>query len=681
MIVKRQNQMQLEISDMGNLIIEDLDRDGRWEARNTGWITFVENGEKTVCPLGQPEIRELCRGGEMVFTGQGPHPFTVRTVIETLDEGIAIKITDIDTEEDFESLEYPAHLLSFRSGEEDSYLAVPNKQGTVIPGRLDAGFMRYMHNTWANISDIDVTLPFESGTLNMAWFGAKTHASALYVCMETPEDGALHIIGNGVIDDSGKPVDARNGITPGTRVCSLTPVWNSSHGKLGYERSLTVTPVENGYVGMAKAYRNYVKKTGRFVSLKEKIERNPEVEKLIGAPDIKIYVYTNRPDRPYYRSWSEPVLNGYRRVHTTFEEVGEMAEELKQNGIDRALILLGGWNRAGYDREHIDMWPPADAAGGKAALGQAAKKVRELGYVFSLHDNYQDIYLDSPSYDKKYVMKNKDGSEKLGGIWDGGLCRLVCSKKQLELIKKTVEQVMEHTDISSYYLDTITSALLYECWDEEHPLTRAEDRAAKQRVLDYLTNEKGLIAGGEAGIDWAVEYVPFFEGLPGDSVGYFSGVESARFGISAPLFNLVYHDAVICYWQHGQPFGREDHENHVLHDLLSGQPSSWSLVREQWQDLLPLIKQCYEILGRLHRRTAHAEMTNHKFLTPDYMVQESSFEDGTRVMINYGITTYEKEGIRIAPKGFIVDFLGEETIHGSFNRLAAIESNAREEVK
>ena len=74
-------------------------------------------------------------------------------------------------------------------------------------------------------------------------------------------------------------------------------------------------------------------------------------------------------------------------------------------------------------------------------------------------------------------------------------------------------------------------------------------------------------------------------------------------------------------------------------------------------------------------------MTDHKFLTPDYMVQESRFEDGTRVMINYGITTYENEGIRIAPKGFIVEYPGEETIHGSFKRLAAIESDVREEVR
>lgn len=673
MIVKQQKSMRLSITGMGNLLIEDTEKDGRWEAGNTGWITFSDRGTKVRYSLGLPVIRETSSGAEMIFTGQSHRPFCVRTLIEMTEKGVILSVLSIDTDEGFESVEYPAHLFSFLSGESDSCLVIPNKQGTIIPGRLDAGFMRYMHNTWANISDIDVTLPFESCTLNMTWFGAVSHASSLFAYMETPDDCALHVVGNCVVDDAGAAVNARHGAVQGKRICSLTPVWNASHGRLAYERRLTVRPVEGGYVGMTKAYRKLVIENGRYVSLKEKIRRNPEIEKLIGAPDIKIYIYTNRPNRPYFRSWSEPVLNGYERVHTTFDQVGEMAESLKEEGVDRALMLLGGWNRAGYDREHIDMWPPAEKAGGIEGLARAGKKVREMGYVFSLHDNYQDIYLDSPSYDKKYVMKDQEGKEKLGGIWDGGLCRLVCSKMSLELIRSTVEQVMKHVPISSYYLDTITSALLYECYDESHSLTRREDKEAKQKVLDYLTEEVGLIAGGEAGIDWAVAHIPFFEGLPGDAVGYFSGIDAAGFGISVPLFNLVYHDAVICYWQHGQPFGREDHENHVLHDLLSGQPSSWSVVYEQWADLLPLIKQCYELLGTLHRKTAYSEIADHKFLTEDYLVQESRFADGTRVIVNYGITTYETETFQIDPKGFLVEYQGKEAIQGSFSRLARMK--------
>ncbi len=60
------------------------------------------------------------------------------------------------------------------------------------------------------------------------------------------------------------------------------------------------------------------KESGRYVTLKQKIERNPEFEKIIGAPDIKVYCYTNRLNNPYFKAWSEPVLTGYSKVNTTF---------------------------------------------------------------------------------------------------------------------------------------------------------------------------------------------------------------------------------------------------------------------------------------------------------------------------------------------------------------------------
>lgn len=672
MLVKRNASVTLRIAPGGAVRLEDTRAGKMWEFRNSGWIRF--GGHDAAVPLGTPRLEETAAGAKMRFESKGLFPFTVETELCLSESGLEILVNAVEAP-GFTGVEYPAHLFSFLSGEGDSYLAVPYKQGTIVPGRLDAGFMRFLHNTWRNIADIDRTLPFESPAVNMTWFGAKHGDSSLFGYMETPEDSSLHVVGNAVVDDGGLVVDARQGTAPGTRICSLTPVWNASRGALGYTRRMRVEAVSGGYVGMAKRYQQLSMEAGRYVSLREKIERNPEAARLIGAPDIKIYIYTNRPDTPYYRSWSDPVLNGYTRVHTTFGQVGEMARGLKEAGVDNALILLGGWNRMGYDREHIDMLPAAEPAGGTAGLAAAAQQVLDLGYVFALHDNYQDIYLDSPSYSEDLVMKHPDGSVKLGGVWDGGLCRLVCSRTSLELIRKTVEELLGDVPVSSYYLDTITSACLYECYDENHPLTRRDDKAAKLAVLDYLIG-KGLIAGGEAGIDWAVSRCPYFEGLPGDAVGYFSGIDSPGFGIAAPLFNLVYHDAVVCYWQHGQPFGREDHENHLLHDLLSGQPSSWSLVYDQWADLLPLIRQSHQLLGGLHRKTAFHELLTHDFLTDDFAVQQSAFSDGTQVIVNYGITTYHGADFAVPPKGFRIRSEGEPAVTGGFNRLAEIQQTS-----
>jgi hypothetical protein len=469
------------------------------------------------------------------------------------------------------------------------------------------------------------------------------------------------------MDEKGLRVNSRQGDLPGERYSSLAPVWRSSMGALRYARTVKLTLVDGGYVGMAKLYRQCVQKNGRFVSLREKIGKNPLIEGMIGAPDLKIYIYTNRRNETRLRSWSEPVLDGYECVHTTFDQVGEIVDDMKHMGIEHALVLLGGWNRAGYDREHIDMWPPAEKAGGVHGLSHASKKAVDSGYVFSLHDNYQDIYPDSPSYDEKYVMKHEDGSPKLGGIWDGGLCRLVCSSAAHELAEPVIRSVRDATSVNSYYLDTTTSAPMYECYDEAHPITRKDDRENKTKLLEHLA-EQGWVVGAEAGVDWAVPVCSFFEGMPGSSIGLNHGIESAGFGIMVPLFNLVYHDAVVCYWQHGQPFGREDHINHVLHDLVSAQPSSWSFVYDQWEDLKPLIAQCYGLLARLHEQTAHSELVSHEFLTGGFEMHRSVFGDGTEVVVNFDIISHEYDGRKVAPKGFMVRTPGKEDICGRMSR-------------
>jgi hypothetical protein len=168
----------------------------------------------------------------------------------------------------------------------------------------------------------------------------------------------------------------------------------------------------------------------------------------------------------------------------------------------------------------------------------------------------------------------------------------------------------------------------------------------------------------------------FYEGMQGGGTGYHRGL-AYRVGLTIPLFYLVYHDCVVGYWQHGTPFGREDHANHVLHDLLCGQPSSWSIVYEQWNDLKPLIKQTCDLLGRLHERTAHHPLLDHQILTADCMVQKSTFGDGTAVWVNYGIVSSRQEDVTIPPKGFLLKLPGEPTKVATVSRKISYLDPAR----
>ncbi|KPL09007.1 MAG: hypothetical protein AMS26_23420, partial [Bacteroides sp. SM23_62] len=567
---------------------------------------------------------------------------------------------------DIQDIEYPAHLLSVTSGIGDAYVVVPHLQGIIIPSRYDAGFMRYGQNIWNLISDQEKWWNFESGNLNMPWFGATMGNSSVLVRVITSSDCALHLIGNAVVGTEGSTVSARQGENPGIRMSSLSPVWKSSKGKLSYPRKMCMEIVDNGYVGMSRRYKEFARASGRYVTLKEKIRNNPECEKIIGAPDIKIYCYTHRLDSPYFKAWSEPVLNGYTRVNTTFRQVEEMARDLSRMGMDKCLILLAGWNRMGYDREHVDMWPPAEAAGGAAELYRTCQTVKAKGYLFALHDNYDDFYPDAPSYDEKYILRDRDGSLHLGGIWDGGLCHITCPAKRGELLNRNLEKILGSVPLNGYYFDVITSTSHYECYDKRHSITRKEDLEMRLVLLKNVAGS-GLLVGGERGADWALPVVSFCEGLSGGGTGYHRGI-AYQTGLTVPLFYLVYRECVVGYWQHGTPHGREDHANHVLLDALYGQPSSWSLEYAQWRDLKPMISATYELLGRFHEKTAHFEMVDHRIMTADYMVQRSELEDGTVIWVNFGITTFQTQTFEMPPKSLRIERPGMPVLSAIVSR-------------
>ncbi|MGK7395533.1 MAG: DUF5696 domain-containing protein [Candidatus Cyclobacteriaceae bacterium M3_2C_046] len=665
--------LKVQLNADGALKFQDKRQNETWGSDHVGWAYLSREGIKEKLPLSISKFTAEQYQDRLTFRFEGlvgdeleDPAFMMKGAIHLKENWFELQITEVQTKLQLEDIEYPAHLLNVKSGTEAGYIAIPHLQGIMIPSRYDVGFMRYGQNIWDLISDKEIWWDFESGNLNMPWFGAKKGNSSVIAKVNTSSDCVLHILGNHLIGEDGYPEGQSYLQNDEIRLSSLTPIWRSTKKQWGYARKLTLQLVEDGYVGMAKAYKTDAKTSGRFVTLKEKIAKNPEYEKLLGAPDLKIYSYTNRKNNPYYRSWSEPVLNGYEKVNTSFSEVIDIANDLEKMKIEKCLVLLGGWNRMGYDRELVDVWPPAEEAGGAGMLRKAAETVRSKGYLFALHDNYDDYYPDAPSYDEKYILRNFDGSMHRGGIWDGGPCYITCPSVRESLLNRNLQKITNAIPLNGYYLDVITNTSHYECYDKRHPITRKEDLNYRLQVLQNLA-DRGLVVGGERGTDWALPVVGFCEGLSGGGANYHRGI-GYRVGLTIPLFYLVYRECVVGYWQHGTPHGREDHSNHVLLDLLNGQPSSWSVEYDQWKDLSVLFKQTYNLLGKHHQRTAHLSMVDHQILSINHMVQSSELSDGTQVWVNFGIVTYKNNDFTIPPKGFRIEYNDQQIINGRVER-------------
>jgi hypothetical protein len=464
---------------------------------------------------------------------------------------------------------------------------------------------------------------------------------------------------------------------------------------------------EGDYVGLARHYRELAKQKGLLVTWEEKLKTNPERAKLFGAINYKLWALLQREMNE--ESTKEEVL----KVHWTFDEAAQVAEHLKNDlKLDKVLFTLGGWSHRGYDNQHPDVLPAAPECGGNDGLAACARRILALGYLLCLHDNYQDIYRDSPSWSEDLIMKHPDGSLAKGGRWWGGRAYLICSRKAPDLAKRpqNLPAVKELTRANSYFIDTTYASDLQECFDPSHPLTRSDDMKGKQALSDYARATFGIF-GSEDGREWAIPHSDFFEGLTGVSGRHFHDEKlmSEVGGVSVPLFEIVYRDAIALYGKYEYDIFKS--ADYVLYHLSIGRPLNYHEIPAHlyWKEavssqeesessqpaavftradggwaegLHPLdrfVKNTYEVLSPLYEITARMPLTQHEFLTADRRVQRTVFGDGPEAVIavvNAGENRYTWRSktsgrVELPPQGFLVDSPGFVAFHAlSYNGIS-----------
>jgi len=447
------------------------------------------------------------------------------------------------------------------------------------------------------------------------------------------------------------------------------------------------------YASVATAYRQVAQDEGWRVIWAEKLAAETNRAKLFGAANIKLWSALDR------RMNEESTREESVRVNWPFDEAAQVAEHLKRDlKLDKVLFGLGGWIHRGYDNQHPDILPAASECGGDDALSDCARRVEALGYLFCLHDNYQDIYRDSPSWDERLVMKKLGGALVRGGRWAGGRAYLTCSQMALDLARRpqNLPAVRKLTDANAYFIDTTYAAGLQECYDAAHPLTRREDMKWKQDLSDYARGVFGIF-GSEDGREWAIPHSDFFEGLTGVSGRSFHDAYflDALGGVPVPIFELVYHDCIAAYGKYGydpkqaaeyvlqhislaRPLNYHAIPPHLYWKQSTGQengpapskekdPALFTRAENGWAaELCPLdrfIKNTCEVLSPLNELTAQLPMTEHHFLTPDRKVQQTVFgqgADAVETVINTGTNAFactarNGDKVLLPPYGFVVE--------------------------
>lgn len=84
--------------------------------------------------------------------------------------------------------------------------------------------------------------------------------------------------------------------------------------------------------------------------------------------------------------------------------------ELKDHGVDHLAIIQHVWQRYGYDVKLPDHMPADPRFGGDEGMRLYGRTANDCGYLWSLHENYIDLYPDAPSYDPAARVLRADGS-------------------------------------------------------------------------------------------------------------------------------------------------------------------------------------------------------------------------------------------------------------------------------
>ena len=107
------------------------------------------------------------------------------------------------------------------------------------------------------------------------------------------------------------------------------------------------------------------------------------------------------------------VLDIWDHHEGSFQGDAANLEMLKDHGVDSLAIILHVWQRYGYDVKLPDHLPANPEFGGDEGLLAFGKTANRLNYLWSVHENYIDLYPDAPSYDPTARVLNEDGTPAL----------------------------------------------------------------------------------------------------------------------------------------------------------------------------------------------------------------------------------------------------------------------------
>ena len=647
--------LSVEIDDaQGTLTVTDREAERVWGPDpwlNGAGVLNAKKGDQYVwwklsAASDVRVTRQGERAAEIVFENAADAKekpgWRVRTRVEIAAEEptFFLRVLDVRVGQGYwaSTLQYPLRPFSLRTDVDRGAAVIPFWQGVVIPSYIFPmnGGRFCMWDDAQHQSGAQGELRYYNWDgLVMPWFG--THDDRSAVMGVVPYDGSVGMqwIANYNNSDFIAKKEFRRSRCP--RIVSLTPTWYLNN--VTPETRVTYHVLPGGdHVDMAKRYRRTAKEAGLFVSLEEKARKNPDVAKLKGAIYTGIYGgyphYVNMPGMAF-----------------TFDELDRMVRDMHEVlGVRRALIHAWGT----FSSYAPVMWPISEELGGAAKLKRVVDRVKDFGWLYSSYHSFVSLLEHDPKFNLDLAPKDDQGRPLLRGRW-----KAVDEDRWAELAAATLPKEM---------------ALIGQNADVTDIAFTGKVGEGGKKLADYLEST-GLVLGTERGNEWLVPQFALFEGL----VAGYRPHAMVRYSHPTPLFNLVYHDAIVNYGKIQDPnqltnSHTGDYYMKSLRAMLHGDGPMVFFAPYEYEGIRPYLKFAARFLSPLHESIAFEELTDHRFVSPDFLVQSSEFAGGTRVTVNLGPTPYSSDaGPEIPGYGFRIRKPDGTITAGRFRHQAVVD--------
>ena len=427
-------------------------------------------------------------------------------------------------------------------------------------------------------------------------------------------------------------------------------IQTASVGTMRYDRIGRIYFTDPSITETMKRYKSRIVEKGRFITFREKIEKHPSLKNLFGA--LMCYIGYCQDDINYVENF----------------------KKLKAYGFERALVYPVRFNTYTQDFK----------MGGVAPIYLSDSDIAEikgLGYDVAPWTWINEAIDDGSEYINGMYRANHDGNKNLTWQIDDFKYYNICTAFMKDYYISTKKTTMK--DMTWDHFDVITCATNNECYAKNHEshmgrtLTKTEDREYIRQLLMSARENTGAISSESFNDAYSKEYDI-------GSVKAWAQYDSFMFK-PAPLTMLVYHDSIIHSWWevhsynskyfggNSSPFyqyGGGRYELQATMDALYGLPPDvfpfgaqygWTgngketmLYRFRFDDTETqhALKLALPVAEN-HAKVGMLEMTDFAFLTDNYNLQCTTFEDGTTIYANFGLNqAYHAECGSLPPRSW-----------------------------